>query len=218
MTTMTFLGHSCVRLDRDGQSLVVDPGSFSAPDALDGATGVLVTHEHADHVDPGPLQSALASVPGLEVWGPAPVVELLTKGGADAARLHALAPGDTADVVGFSVTALGGEHAVIHPDVPRIHNLAYLVDGSLLHPGASFIPAPSDATVEVLLLPAAAPWLKISEAVDYARSVGARTVVPIHTGIYNDNGIGLVDRVLGGLVGDAYRRVAPGETLDVTGG
>ncbi|MBO3094483.1 MBL fold metallo-hydrolase [Cellulomonas dongxiuzhuiae] len=218
MTTMTFLGHSCVRLDRDGQSLVIDPGSFSAPDALDGATGVLVTHEHADHVDPGSLQSALATVPGLQVWGTAAVVDLLTAAGVDASRLHALAPGDTADVVGFSVTALGGQHAVIHPDIPRAHNLAYLVDGTLLHPGDSFTPAPAEAGVEVLLLPAAAPWLKLSEAVDYGRSVGARTVVPIHTGIYNDNGIGLVDRVLGGLVGEGYRRLASGETLDVSGG
>lgn len=215
MTTMTFLGHACVRLERDGQALVIDPGTFSDPAALDGAAAVLVTHEHADHVDPGPLVAALAASPGLAVWGPAAVTDLLTGAGADPERLRTLAPGDTADVVGFRVEALGGEHAVIHPDVPRIHNLAYLVDGTLLHPGDSFTPPADGTEVEVLLLPAAAPWLKIREAVDYLRLVGPAVAVPIHTGIYNANGFGLVDRVLGGLSGGTYRRLEPGETLEV---
>lgn len=215
MTTMTFLGHACVRLQRDGQVLVIDPGTFSDPAALDGATAVLVTHEHADHVAPAPLVAALASSPGLAVWGPAAVTELLTGAGADPERLHTLTPGDTAEVVGFRVDALGGEHALVHPDIPRIHNLAYLVDGTLLHPGDSFTRPPEGTHVEVLLLPAAAPWLKISEPADYVRLVAPSVAVPIHTGIYNENGFGLVDRVLGGLTGEAYRRLAPGETLEV---
>jgi len=47
----TKLGHSCVRLDKDGAVLVIDPGTFSdAAGALDGATAVMVTHEHPDHL------------------------------------------------------------------------------------------------------------------------------------------------------------------------
>src|ERR1700716_3389936 len=46
----TKLGHSCVRLDKDGAVLVIDPGTFSdAAAALNGAAAVLVTHEHPDH-------------------------------------------------------------------------------------------------------------------------------------------------------------------------
>lgn len=215
MTTIRSLGHACVRLDRDGQVLVIDPGTFSDPDALDDATAVLVTHEHPDHLDPGPLVAALAASPELHVWGPGPVVELLTAAGADPARLRTLVVGDRAEVAGFTVEALGGWHAVVHPDVPRLHNLAYLVDGALLHPGDSFTPPPPGAAVEVLFLPAAAPWLKLSEAVDYLRLVAPTVAVPVHTGILNDHGLGLVDRVLGGLAGGTYRRLAPGETLEV---
>jgi hypothetical protein len=50
-----------------------------------------------------------------------------------------------------------------------------------MHPGdALFVP---DEPVEVLATPAAAPWLKISEAVDYLRAVAPRHAVPIHQGI-----------------------------------
>ncbi len=38
MMRFTKLGHSCVRLDKDGAVLVIDPGTFSdAAGALDGA-------------------------------------------------------------------------------------------------------------------------------------------------------------------------------------
>ena len=44
----TKLEHSCVRLDKDGAVLVIDPGTFGdAAGALHGASAVMVTHEHA---------------------------------------------------------------------------------------------------------------------------------------------------------------------------
>ncbi|HEX2248523.1 MAG TPA: MBL fold metallo-hydrolase, partial [Arthrobacter sp.] len=44
---LTKFTHSCVRLERDGQVLVLDPGNLSEVDqALDGAGTVLITHEH----------------------------------------------------------------------------------------------------------------------------------------------------------------------------
>ena len=44
---LTKLGHACVRLDKDGAALVIDPGVWSqAAEALSGASAVLVTHEH----------------------------------------------------------------------------------------------------------------------------------------------------------------------------
>ena len=49
-----------------------------------------------------------------------------------------------------------------------------------MHPGdALFVP---DEPVDVLATPAAAPWMKISEAVDYLRAVAPTRAVPIHQG------------------------------------
>ena len=39
-TTISSYGHSCIRLERDGHVLVLDPGTFSDPAALDGAGAV----------------------------------------------------------------------------------------------------------------------------------------------------------------------------------
>jgi L-ascorbate metabolism protein UlaG (beta-lactamase superfamily) len=79
------------------------------------------------------------------------------------------------------VEVLGGQHAVIHPDIPVVPNNAYLVDGTHLHPGDSYTPPPEP--VDVLFLPTGAPWLKVSEAVDYLRAVAPRTAVPIHEAV-----------------------------------
>ena len=64
---------------------------------------------------------------------------------------------------------LGGQHAVIHPDIPVIPNNAYLVDGTHLHPGDALTVVPTEP-LEVLFLPTAAPWQKLSEAVTYLRA------------------------------------------------
>ncbi|MFF2454624.1 MBL fold metallo-hydrolase [Isoptericola sp. NPDC058082] len=216
---LTTWGHAGVRLERDDHVLVIDPGTFTDPRILDGADAVLVTHEHPDHVDVPRVAAALATAPtpegGPELWAPAPVVALLTGAGAPAARLHAVDGGASFDAAGFAVQALGHVHAAIHPDLPPPANVAYLVDGAVLHPGDSFTPAPGGVRVDVLALPVAAPWLKLAEAVDYVRQVSPRVAVPIHDAILNDAGLALVDRVAGGLGGDAYRRLAPGEPLEV---
>jgi L-ascorbate metabolism protein UlaG (beta-lactamase superfamily) len=65
----TKLGHSCVRLEKNGAILVIDPGMFSdAAAALDGAAAVLVTHEHPDHLDAGAIKAALSGSPDLTLW------------------------------------------------------------------------------------------------------------------------------------------------------
>ncbi len=210
--TLTTWGHSCIRLERDGQRLVIDPGAFSDVSVLDDADAVLITHEHTDHVDPATAVAAMTARPHLEVWAPAGVAQLLRDAGAPAARTHVAQHGDTWTAAGFTVRATGRDHAVIHPDVPGAANVAYLVDGVVLHPGDSFTPPPADVTVDLLLVPVAGPWMKLAESIDYVRAVRPRVAVPIHDAILSPRGQALADRMVGGLGGAAeYTRVAPGE-------
>jgi hypothetical protein len=92
--------------------------------------------------------------------------------------------------------------------------VAYLIEGFALHPGDSFTLAPDHARPEVLFLTASAPWLKVAEAVDYLRQVGAPIAVPIHDAVLSDPGKMLHDQVISALAGDTqYRRLTPGEEL-----
>lgn len=210
---LTHLGHACVRLADAGRTLVIDPGGFSAPDALDGADAVLVTHEHPDHLVPERLVEAVAANPELRVWTNVGVAAHL---GKIAEAVTVVTTGDTFEAVGFEVTAHGAEHAVIHPEVPGIVNTGYLVNGEVFHPGdALTVP---DVPVRTLLIPAAAPWSKISEVVDYARAVNAPRSFPIHDAILSDAGKGLVDAFLGGQrvpVPAGYQRLGFKDSTDL---
>ena len=114
--------HSCVRLEEAGRVLVIDPGIWSEPGALFGADAVLITHEHADHVD----TVRLAGI-GVPVFAP----ENADLPGLDQVRAFdvvRLSPGDEFDAAGFRVTAFGGRHASVYAGQPACANLGYLVE------------------------------------------------------------------------------------------
>ena len=207
---MTKLGHSCVRLDQDGQSIVLDPGIWSGADALAGADAVLITHEHVDHLDTGVVHDALDRDPALQLWTTAPVA---AKFGGFGGRVHAVGHGDGFSAAGFDVHVYGHEHAPIHQDMPRVPNVGFAI-GGLFHPGDAFtIP---DEPVRTLLLPISAPWLKASEMIEYARAVGPEISYAIHDELLNGNGITLIAQVAGGLLGEgSYARLDPGASVEL---
>jgi len=205
-------GHACVMVEHDGGRLVIDPGSWSDRTVLDAADAVLVTHEHVDHVVPTDLLAALARRPHAHVWAPGSVIDTLDAGGADLeGRLHRVRGGEHFMAAGLAVDAVGEWHAIVHPDVPRIHNVGYLIEGTMLHPGDSLdVPA---RAVDVLLTPVGAPWLKVSEVIDFVRAVAPRFSVPIHDALLSPVGVALTDRLVSSLGGATYRRLAAGEEL-----
>jgi L-ascorbate metabolism protein UlaG (beta-lactamase superfamily) len=211
---LTKLGHSCVRLTEDGRTLVIDPGVFSdARAALDGADAVLVTHEHQDHVDAEAIRAAGSHDRSLRVYAPAAVAETL--GDLDG-QLQPVAPGDSIDAGGFTVRAFGGQHALIHPAIPIVANLAYLVDEAVYHPGDSFTVPP--VPVPVLLLPTAAPWSKAAEVIDFAVAVRAPQVFQIHDALVTDAYASIVeghiDRIASPF-GVTFSHLAVGESVPV---
>jgi L-ascorbate metabolism protein UlaG (beta-lactamase superfamily) len=210
---LTKHGHACVVLGSEDRRLVIDPGAFTDPAVLQGASAVLVTHEHFDHFEPERLRAALDADPALEVWTNGSVAEQLD---APAGRVHVVGHGDAVTVAGFEVHVHGEMHAVIHPDVPVIKNVGFLVDGQVFHPGdALTVP---DEPVATLLLPVHAPWSKVAEVIDYVRAVDADQAYAVHDALLSDIGLHVVANMLGeGGPGTPtpYSRLSPGETVDV---
>ena len=202
--------HACVRIDEGDRGFLIDPGIWVEPDVYEGVDEILITHEHFDHVDAEALRDQAGRNSALLVRAPAPVAETLREAGVP---VEVVAPGDALTVAGFSVEAVGGLHAEIYDGLPGCANVGYVVEGRVYHPGdALFVP---DAAIELLLVPAAAPWLKLSEAIDFVRAVGAARTVPIHDAVLSDAGNAIYDRWFDLKGGTAYERLAPGGSLDV---
>ncbi|MBI3213225.1 MAG: MBL fold metallo-hydrolase [Mycobacterium sp.] len=178
---LTHFGHSCLLASFPDATILFDPGSFSHGfEGITGLSAILITHQHPDHADPQRLPALVEANPGAALYADPQTAAQL---GGDWQAVHV---GDTLTVGGLTIRGTGGRHAVIHPEIPVIDNISYLVGDNehaakLMHPGdALCVP---DEPVHVLATPAAAPWMKISEAVDYLRAVAPTHAVPIHQGI-----------------------------------
>lgn len=210
---VTKFSHACVRLERDGAVLVIDPGAFSEVDALDGVDAVLITHEHIDHVEPERLAEVVSRRPSVTVHAHPGVAAALP---ALTGAITTVEPGRSFEAAGFTVSTHGGDHNVIHPDIPRVPNLAYLVEGdgqTVYHPGDSFALPTGDVTVDTLFMPISGPWMKMSETVDFARAVAPRRAFALHEALLSDIGLRVVNANLERLLSFDYARLEPGTSV-----
>lgn len=186
---LTHFGHSCLLAEFDDTRLLFDPGTFAHGfEGITGLSAILITHQHPDHVDAARLPALIEANPDAALYTDSQTAAQLD------APFQAVRAGDELTVGDLTIRALGGRHAVIHPEIPVIENLSYLVDDGdhrarLMHPGdALFVP---DEPVDVLAAPAAAPWMRISEAIDYLRAVAPARAIPIHQGVVAPDARGL---------------------------
>jgi L-ascorbate metabolism protein UlaG (beta-lactamase superfamily) len=211
---VTKFGHSCLLVEEGGARVLLDPGAFSEGfEELEGLTAVCVTHQHADHLDTGRLRRLLDGNPGVRVVADEGSAEALGEAGADVEVVY---DGDELGLGGLGLRVAGRDHAVVHPDVPVVPNVGYLVGGRLFHPGDAFT-EPGEA-VEVLAVPAGAPWLKLAEAVDYLRRVAPRVAVPVHERVLSQNGLAIhYDQLerLGARGATSFRNLDDGRPVEL---
>lgn len=171
------LGHACLLVTTDaGNRVLIDPGTFSAGfEDLTDLSGILVTHQHADHLDVERARPLLSANPAAVLMAdPDSAATLSGFGFTVGAAEH----GEVYDVGGVRVEAVGRMHAVIHADIPQVPNVGYLIEDRLLHPGDALnVP---ERPIELLALPAGAPWVKSGEVIDYLRAVAPVRAFPIH--------------------------------------
>lgn len=192
---ITHLGHAAVLIETSESRILIDPGNFS--EGWHGVTdldAVLVTHVHPDHLDPQHVPQLLAANPSAQVYAEASIPDALDSD-VDLGTLNPVSAGDDFKVGDLVVSAVGGLHAEIHRDIPRIGNVGYVLrkegEPTFFHPGDSYTAIPQG--VDVLAMPAYGPWAALKETIDFVRALGALEAFPIHDGLLNDRGLGLVD-------------------------
>lgn len=191
---ITHLGHACLLLEVGDQRILIDPGSFSTFEDVTGLTAVVVTHQHADHLDPERGGALLAANPEARVLMEAETAATVADSGY-ADRVEVLGAGRTVELGSgegaVTLTGVGERHADNHPYVPRVGNTGVVVRAAgepvLYHPGDALDGEPGE--VDLLCVPVNAPWGKVAEAIAFVRRLApARGIVPIHDGLLNDRG------------------------------
>jgi L-ascorbate metabolism protein UlaG (beta-lactamase superfamily) len=209
---LTKYEHACFTLEKDGKILVVDPGNFTTDlGAIDNVVAIVITHEHPDHFDPSALDAFIARSPDAVIYAHEGITNQLS---SDFLATPVTA-GEVVEATPFTLEFLGGDHAIIHSSYPHIDNLGVMINNVIFYPGDSF--TSPDKPVEVLALPVTAPWLKISEAMDFLAQIKPTLAFPTHDAIASDKGKALVDRILGGVArehGSKYQRLTEPVEID----
>ena len=208
---LTKYEHACFSVEIDDTVLVVDPGNFTSDFVVtNNIIAIVITHEHADHFDPDLLAAIYDKNPESVIISLPSIIEKMPDHKSQAAI-----SGQTLNVGPFNLEFFGGEHATIHPDIPVVGNIGVMINDSLYYPGDSFsVPT---KPVKILALPVSAPWMKISDMIDFLRAIKPVLAFPTHDAILSDSGMLLADSLairFAELVGTDYKRI-DGTTIDV---
>jgi L-ascorbate metabolism protein UlaG (beta-lactamase superfamily) len=177
--TITKYGHACLLVGVNGVKILVDPGNWNPVPQDTGIHALLVTHEHQDHMDIAQIKEVMARNPVMHVITHA---EAGAKLAAEGIEYEPIEPGQIIDVDGVPIESIGTEHAAIYGTSP-CRNTGFLINNELFVTGDAVHDVPNKP-VRVLALPTGGPWMKIAEAIDYAKAVKPAIAFPVHDAMY----------------------------------
>lgn len=209
---LTKYEHACLDLEDQGKRLIVDPGIFTKSlTDFSNICAVIVTHIHPDHFDLDLIDKIRNHNPEMLVYT---VAEVALKLGD---RPHETVSAGSSELCGiFHVSFFGGEHAVIRPSRERQQNVGILINEKLYYPGDSFVQP--GMPVQTLAVPAVAPWMKASEAMDFIAALKSDHVFPTHNALLSEEGAGIYDALLASAAeqaGSTYSPLPVGGTLEL---
>ncbi len=209
---ITKIGHCALALEHEGVTILTDPGSFTieAQQKLVGLDGIVITHEHQDHFHVDSIKVLLQKNPEVKIVTNSAVGKLLT---AEGIAHTVVGDGQSGDIKGIKIEGFGTKHAPIYADMGNVENTGYMIGEKFYFPGDNF--EKPGKPVDVLALPVAAPWLKISESIEFAKAVGARVAFGVHDGMIAPSFRGFVGMILKRFVPEIeYVTLQDGETKE----
>lgn len=187
---ITKFEHACFVVENEGQSLVVDPGAFTGDFVVpENVVAIVITHEHQDHFNKTKIEEIIGKNPEAIIIAHEKITEQL-----DSLKTQSVIANEGTAIGHFELEFYGGEHATIHSSIPVIPNLGVMINGKIFYPGDSFVNP--ERTIEVLALPVGAPWLKLSETIDYLLATKPSLSFPTHDAVLSNAGKQLCDRML----------------------
>ena len=128
---LTKFGHSCLLVEDRGARVLLDPGTFSEGfEALEELTAVCSPTSTSTTSTPSGWL-VLDRSPGARVLSDEGSAGALGEAGVDVEVVH---DGDELDLGGLGLAIRGRDHAAVHPDLPVVPNVGYLVGGRLSTP------------------------------------------------------------------------------------
>ncbi len=206
--------HACLVLEEQGKRLVIDPGSYSGEfGGADNVFAVVVTHVHPDHFSPQNLEAILAKNPDAKLFTTEEVKAQFKKPGIATPKA-----GEKVTVGPFALEFFGGQHALIHSLKPAAQNIGLMINDTLYYPGDSLtLP---ERPVKVLALPSNAPWMKMSETIEYLQRVKPSAFFfPTHNALLSDYGHEAYEAIWLNNATEAYNLklniLKPGDSVEI---
>ena len=163
---------------------MTDPGAWTTEQMEEKDVDIiLITHEHADHLHVESLKNVIANNPGVTVVTNISVGNILEKEGIPYVKIS---HGQSEELKNIFIEGFGEKHALMHPKLESVENTGYLINNKLFYPGDAF--TNPEKQVEILALPVAGPWMKLSEAIDYAIKIKPKVCFPVHEGMLKQPG------------------------------
>ncbi len=177
------LGHCCfIAEPKEGVRIMTDPGVFSGlQNEEKGIKAILITHEHGDHLHVESLKKVLENNPNAVVITNTSVGKILDGENITYTKIE---EGEKIEIEGVTISGFGDIHAEIYEDFGKVQNTGYMID-NLCYGGDAF--NYPDADVDILALPIVGPWMKLKDAIEYAKNIRPRICFPVHDAIVQES-------------------------------
>jgi L-ascorbate metabolism protein UlaG (beta-lactamase superfamily) len=200
--------HALLVVEQSAAQLVIDPGSYSNLPELQNVVAVVFTHLHDDHTSQEHAQTISRNFPAVKMFGTQEVVDKLT--GLD---VQAVYHGDHYEVGPFQIDFYGDLHQVIHRSIPLVQNVGVMINSRLYYPGDSY--TFPEQSVEILACPTSAPWLRISDVIDFLDLIRPKKCFATHNALLSEQGHALQNNRVQQIVekhGGEFRYLNVGES------